>query len=183
MPGGDAWQDWRHGNALGALKEWAAAFAEHLGRETPIVPREDAPAHYAHWLANALAAVLDHPAMLDFVNEVQSLAARGKVAAGEADPGPRAMLAPCPSLIDTGECGELLRYYHGQPYARCKACGVEWELGDVLARLDAVWLPAGLASHTLGVTTRTLQRWAKAGQITQDEGGAYDVLPLILDRI
>ena len=53
--------------------------------------------------------------------------------------------------------------------ARCRDVWTEQDLTNI-ARVVDVWIPVGDAAELLGVTARTINRWAEAGHIRRERG-------------
>lgn len=69
-------------------------------------------------------------------------------------------------------CGGPLQWIDGTLQIQCARCRDIWTEQDLthIARVVDVWIPISDASELLGVTVRTLNRWAEAGHIRRDHG-------------
>ena len=185
-PANIAWLSWRQGAdvapvLLGWADDWATQF-NLTGRIPGDVPG------LCRWLRNHLArAVDDHPVVEEFADEIHDLARRSARYAGRSNP--RYIPVTCTTINqDTGdECGARLPISNedtaepNQP-VRCRRCGTQrttLQLFDI-AKYQVLTdrsrgVDVEVAAVICGVDVRTIQRWAKSGRITRDNGGLYHV--------
>lgn len=69
-------------------------------------------------------------------------------------------------------CGGPLHWMDGTLQIQCARCRDVWTEQDLtnIARVVDVWIPVGDAAELLGVTARTINRWAEAGHIRRERG-------------
>ena len=90
--------------------------------------------------------------------------------------GQRVFAGMCPTENEATVCGEPLYALTGRPYARCRACGQEWDVSDWRERaLEAAELQHGTASQISRMlsdpVTRealpqaTIRSWANRGKL------------------
>lgn len=122
---------------------------------------------------------IDHAAVDEFAHELRQLHRQAQSASGQS---PRTSWnVACPSDIDEGECGNRLRV-NGEDFdghVTCRQCKTTWPVQRLLlvaasSTNSAIMLDPEAAARMYNVSTKTLQRWAKAGRITK-EHGRYDV--------
>jgi hypothetical protein len=131
------------------------------------------------FLRGNLEKICGHPAVDDFSAEVTTCWHQARNAARQQ---PRqAWRVTCPADTDQGECGNVLRVT-GQDFGgtiSCKTCGTHWPTDRLLMVVASsnhaeLWLDPEAAAEWVGVNTRTLRKWAKAGKIKRDHG-RYEV--------
>lgn len=115
----------------------------------------------------------------DLAEEVRDLRNRAEHAAGITHR--KSWRVDCPTTLDDGTaCGNRLRVsgenLEGVTY--CRACRTEWPVERLLlvAASDAdsaIWVDAEALANRLGVSEKTLTRWAKDGKIAK-KGQLYD---------
>jgi hypothetical protein len=177
-------------DVLPVLESWERMFREEWGY-APWGPttfargrgQADQPLAYmtgtVAFLRGNLEKICGHVAVDDFASEVNTCWHQARSAARRQ---PRqAWRVTCPTDIDDGECGNVLRV-SGQDFGgtiTCKRCSTTW-LTDRLLMVVAssnhaeLWLDPEAAAEWVGVGVRTLRKWAKLGKIKRDQG-RYEV--------
>ena len=186
-PASVAWLSWRQGaDITPVLLGWADDWAR-LYQLTGRIP-QDIPG-LCGWLRNHLArAAMDHPAILEFVDEIHDLARRSARYAGRSNP-PRAKIL-CPAIHDDDtECQAAIWIdSHTEPDTpiKCRTCGATW----TRARLEYIamhtageqaWVDAEAAARYAGVAERTIRSWGQQGKVRR-QGGLYCLPDLRRER-
>lgn len=163
---------------LGVLGQWERDWREFFEDPAPTAaPRAERDRVGANlvavcgWLReNLIRACRAHPAIDDFAHELALLHQQARVAARST--GRRHKWVDCPTDTGAGTCGTELRLTGLDLTAEvyCRSCRVTRTVHNLLlvASADAesgVWLTSEDVAMLLGLTVRTLQRWAKVGSV------------------
>lgn len=124
-------------------------------------------------------AALEFEPIADLAEEIRWLRRRAETAAGITYR--QSWAISCPSTLDDGtSCGHRLRVSGEDLDAAtyCRACRTEWPIERLLLvaasdRDAAIWVDAEALANRIGVTEKTLSRWAKDGKIAK-KGQLYD---------
>jgi hypothetical protein len=178
-PANVSWLSWREGaDITPILLGWADDWAR-LWQLTGRIPA-DIPG-LCGWLRNHLArAVAEHPAIVEFADEIYQLTRRSQRYAGRSNP-PRAKIL-CPAIQDQNtECGNLIwidNTTDPNTPIRCRACGATWtrlQLEHIaLHSSGEAWVDVEAAARYAGVSERTIYKRAAAGNIER-KGGLYNI--------
>jgi len=121
-------------------------------------------------------AACHHPAIDEFADEVRTIHAAARHAAGEDPDDVTIVLCPADRDRDgvVGACGARLTL--AGEHVTCPRCGTDWDRPRLLlvARASGgdVYAPLKVLVEHFGVTSRTLQRWRKSG-LVRGKGSAY----------
>lgn len=167
--GGDDWMDWRQGAAMmGALTSWCRDWAETF---TLPLPRSADLTTMIGWLRVHLEqAAREHPALVEFHQEIAVIARRGAHVAGMG--AYRGQAIDCPA----DDCGYTIRINTADIEAEvvCRVCETRWSVARLLtvASFADAWVDVETASRATKVPESTLRRWAKAGHVER-KGGQF----------
>lgn len=175
--------DLRHGgDVIGVLVSWELDWRETYDDDTvtPLVRADDRAGATivevcGYLLAGLHRACTSHPAIDVFAQELAEIHGAARTAARTT--GARHTEVECPADHDDGICGARIRVSGLEltDVVYCPRCRSRWELHRLLlvAASDTeagVWLPVDDVALLLGVSRRTLFRWAKAGHVQREHG-------------
>lgn len=165
-------------DAIRELEAWERDWRNHLGLAayglaTSLRNTSTDPGHVLAGIIRFLRAqwpeaAQRHPAADEFAQDVRRLRAAHIAVLG--DPNAPALVIACPADEGEDRCGRALRIEREQGEVDCRGCGSHWTTRRLLlvALADSaadVWVDAEACAHALGVSVRTVQRWARSGQI------------------
>lgn len=179
--------DLRQGSdIIGVLASWDKAWADWY-QDTPAVDwtrrsrhRSDPVGRTLVDLCTRLDALLDRACAIDagidvFAQELNDLHAAARIAARTT--GSRQQEVTCPADQDTGICGARIRIsgLELDDVVYCPRCQSRWELHRLLLvaasdRDAGVWLPVDDVALLIGISKRTLNRWASEGRTSRSHG-------------
>ncbi len=158
-PRGQTWQQ---------LTSWARVVIE----DRQLAPRSLDPDQAARLLTIHADWIAEQPFADEALAEIAAVAHRVRRACGEVGRAPIGRCRAVDPRDPSRDCGGPLFWIEGTMQVKCATCHDVWTEQDLthIASVVDVWIPVADAAHLLGVTVRTINRYAEAGLISRDRG-------------
>lgn len=118
------------------------------------------------------AWITEQPWVDEMAAEIHDAAHRIRRACGETGVVPLGTCSAEDPRHPGQDCGGPLYWIDGSMMVRCSRCHDTWDEGSLMAMTTVVdvWVAVADAAALLGLTTRTINRYAEAGHIRRDRG-------------